>query len=155
MSYTQAGNLLNFFMPNIPLATTDAGVMQEIDIGAASADHGEYVCYKACTVQRLLFALTGEAAGGSATAPTVVFTKRPTPLSATGEEVVGTLTIPDTTAVGKVVYKEVDVNFGVGDSIEISHTVGVTGPTGQGHATIEASETPEDPRSESDMVLSA
>ena len=154
MSYTQAGNLLNYFMPNIPLATTDAGVMQEIDIGAATADHGEYVCYNRCTLQRPMFALTGELAGGSSTAPTVLFKKRPTPLSATGETTVATLTIPDATAVGKVVYQEVDVDFDVGDSLEISHTIGVGTPTGQGHATAYCTERPEDPRSEADMLLS-
>ncbi len=155
MSYTEAGNLLNYFMPNIPLATTTSGVLREIDIGAASADHGEYVCMNRCTLQRAMFVLTGETAGGSATAPTVIFKKRPTPLSATGETTVSTLTIPDGTAVGKVLYNEVDVDFDVGDSLEISHTVGVTGPTGMGHATAYCTERPEDPRSEADMVLSS
>lgn len=155
MAYTTSGGLLNYFAPNIPLATTDAGVMQEIDIGASSADHGEYVCYKACTVQRAMFSLTGETAGGSGTAPTVIFKKRPTPLSSTDESAVATLIIPDGTTVGKVVFADVDVNFNVGDSLEISHTVGVTGPTGKGHAYMECIEKQEEAANESDMIESA
>ena len=130
MSYPQSGGLLNFFSPIIPLATTDSGVLQEIDIGAASADHGELLCHTPCTLKRLQFTLTSEAASGTTTAPTVVFTKRPTPLSATGETSVGTVTVPSGGAIGATYYKEVDVDFAVGDSLEISHTVGVGTPPG-------------------------
>lgn len=155
MSYLESGSLLQYFAPNIPLATTDSGVLQEVDIGAASADHGEYVCFKACKVVRLAFALTGELAGGTTTAPTVVFTKRPTPLSATGETAVGTLTVPEATAVGKVVFKDIDgVSFNVGDSLEIAHTIGVGTPTGQGHAYFECNHKPEDALNVADMVAS-
>lgn len=145
-----------YFVPNIPLATTDAGVMQEVDIGASSADHGEIVCTRPCQIKRLGFVLTGEAASGTTTAPTVIFTKRPTPLSATSEAVVGTLTIPSGTAIGKVVYKDVTpVSMTPGDSLEISHTVGVGTPTGQGHWFIEVEDDPEYAANVSDMVESA
>lgn len=154
MAYQDCGGMLSYFTPNIPVATTTSGVLREIDIGAASADHGEYVCTKSCVVRLLKFAVTGETAGGSGTAPTVIFKKRPTPLSATGETTVGTLTIPDTTAVGIVVYKTVDVIFEVGDSLEISHTIGITGPTGMGHASVECFDKYEDPLNNSDMLLS-
>lgn len=123
--YTRKQGMLSYFHPNIPLATTTAGVLKEIDIGAASADHGELVCIRPCTVKRFLVAVTGEVAGGTSVAPRVVFTKRPTPLSSSGESVVATVILPDATAVGKVVYKEVEpVQFNVGDSVEISHVIG-------------------------------
>lgn len=154
--YTEKGSLLDFFMPIIPVATTDSGVLQEIDIGASSADHGELSCFRRCSVRRLAFAVTGEAASGTTTAPTVIFTKRPTPNSATGESVICTLTIPSGTAIGKTVYKDIDpVNFAVGDSLEISHTVGVGTPTGMGVAYGEADEDPERAANESDMIASA
>lgn len=147
MSYAQSGGLLNYFVPNIPLATTTAGVVREMDIGAASADHGEYICIKPCKLKRTGFVMVGELAGGTTTAPTVVFTKRPTPLSATGEAVASTLTIPDATAVGSTIYEDLtsEVLFDIGDSIEISHTVGVGTPTGIGFPFMEFEDSAEVP----------
>ena len=46
------------FVPIIPLATTDSGVLHSIDIGAASADHGEFLCMKQVDVKRVQFTLT-------------------------------------------------------------------------------------------------
>jgi len=155
MSYPKSGGLSKYFIPNIPLADGTAGVMEEMDIGAASADHGEYICIKPCTVRLLQFIMVGELAGGTSTAPTVVFTKRPTPLSATGETVAGTLTIPEATAIGKTVYKAINIDFAVGDSIEIAHTVGVGTPTGKGFPSLEAYDKDEDERNNTDLVLSA
>jgi hypothetical protein len=156
MSYDQIGGFENFFVPNIPLATTTAGVKKEIDIGDSSADHGEYLCVHPCVVYQLQFTMTGEVAGGTSAAPTVLFKKRPTPLSATDESTMGVLTIPDATAVGKTVYKKITpVAFKTGDSIEISHTVGTGTPTGQGHASILAYATFEEPTENTDMIESA
>ena len=155
MSYPQSGGLLNFFAPLIPLATTDSGVLQEIDIGAASADHGELVCHTPCTMKRAQFSLTSEAASGTTTAPTVIFTKRPTPLSATSESVAATVTVASGGAVGATYYTEVDVDFAVGDTLEISHTVGVGTPTGIGVASAEFSYDPEVPGNNSEMILSS
>ncbi len=155
MSYVnQKGH--TYLIPNIPLATTTAGVLREMDIGASSADHGEMICVRPCKVVGISFIMVGELAGGTSAAPTVVFTKRPTPLSATAEAVIGTLTIPDATAIGKTVYKPVTpVSLAVGDSVEISHTVGTGTPTGIGFWGIELNDEPEDPANNSDMVLSA
>lgn len=154
--YTEKGSHLKFFVPLITLAQNAAEVLKEVDIGAASADHGELVCMKACTVRRLGFTLTSEIAGGTSVAPRVVFTKRVTPLSATGEAVVGTVIVPDATAVGKSVYKEVTpVQFAVGDTMEISHVIGTGTPTGQGVYWFECEESEEVPDNNSDMVESA
>ena len=148
MSYSQKGTLFNYFAPDA------AAVSGVIDIGAASADAGEWTCVRPCTIKRLTFAVTDEAVAGTTTAPTVVFTKRPTPNSAAGEEVVGTLTIPDGTAIGKVLYKDVAVEFEVGDSLEISHTVGVGSPAGQGIANAVCDDDPEVESNMLDMILS-
>lgn len=154
--YEKKANQLAFFVPNIPLALNAAEVLKEMDIGAASADHGELVCVRPCRVTRLQFTLTGEAASGTTTAPTVVFTKRPTPLSSSGESAVGTLTVPSGTAIGKTVYKDIDpVEFAVGDSMELSHTVGVGTPTGMGVYSFVCEESPEEPANNTDMVESA
>lgn len=154
--YTQQGSMLNFFQPNLLLASSDGGVMKAIDIGAASGDHGEYLCVKPCAVERLMFTVTQEAVSGTVTPPTVIFTKRPTPLSATDESVIGTLIIPSGTAIGKVVYLDIDpVFFQEGDSIEISWTVGSGTPTGQGLAAFICNEDPNTPANNSDMIESA
>jgi hypothetical protein len=156
MAYPQSGNHLAFFVPIITLAQNAAEVLKEVDIGASSADHGELVCVKSCRVKRLMFTLTSEAAGGSTTAPTVIFTKRPTPLSATGEAVVETIVVPHGTAIGKTVYVDLDpYKFNVGDSMEVSWTVGVGSPTGQGVYAFECEEVVEVPDNNSDMIESA
>lgn len=150
MAYAQSGGLLEFFQPD------GSAVLDFVDIGEASAAHGEYVCVKPCSVKRLMFAVSDEAVVGSTTAPTVVFKKRPTPNSASGESTVGVLTIPHGTAIGKVLYKEVQVDFAVGDSLQISWTVGVGGtPAGQGLASVEAFYDDENPANMTDMILSA
>lgn len=157
MAYPQSGNHLSYFIPNIPVAANAAEVLKEMDIGAASADHGELICIRPCVVKQIGFVLAGEAASGTTTAPTVVFTKRPTPLSATGESAVGTLTIPSGTAIGKIVYKNLSapVTFAVGDSMELSHTVGVGTPTGMGCYFFVCDEDPEVAGNNSDMIASA
>lgn len=154
--YTQQGSHLAFFVPDLALASTDGGVMKAIDIGAASGSAGEYLCVKQCMVAQLQFTMTEEAASGTTTPPTVVFKKRPTPLSASGAVTIGTLIIPSGTAIGKTVYLEVDpVEFAVGDSMEISWTVGVGTPTGIGLASFVCNEDPEVALNNADMIESA
>lgn len=146
MSYPKKAGHLAFMVPNIPLATTTAGVLREIDIGAASSDHGEFVCIYPVWVLQTQFTVTGEVVAGTTTAPTVIFTKRPTPLSATGESVISTLTIPDGTAVGATIFEDISddiLTLEVGDSIEVSWTVGVGSPTGMGHASMICAPDPE------------
>lgn len=156
MGYTKKGNHLTYFTPIITLAQNAAEVLKEMDIGAASADHGELVCVRPCRVSELMFTLTSELAGGTSVAPRVVFTRRPTPLSATSEAVVGTVIVPDATAVGKTVYKLVDpVVFAVGESMEISHVIGTGTPTGQGVYSFVCNDDPETNDNNSDMIESA
>jgi hypothetical protein len=154
--YTEKGSHLAFFIPNIALAENAAEVLKEMDIGAASGSLGEFLCVRACQVRKLQFTLTGEVAGGTSVAPTVVFKKRPTPKSSSGASTVGTLTIPDATAIGKTVYKNVTpVSFAVGDSMELSWTIGTGTPTGIGFPSFICDEQPEDPANNSDMIASA
>jgi hypothetical protein len=157
MSYVDKANHLAYFAPQIKVAETNGGVLKVMDIGASSADHGELICVRPCKVVALQFTLTEEAASGTTTAPTVIFTKRPTPNSATGEAVVETLVVPSGSAIGKTVYlNNFDpVSFAVGQSMELSHTVGVGTPTGIGVYSFICIEDEEDPRNNSNMILSA
>jgi len=153
MSYDRNGGLLKYFVPNIPLATTTAGVTREMDIGASSADHGEYICVKPCVMKRTGFIVVGEIPVGTTTAPTVIFKKRPTPLSATDESAVSTLEITTSLAIGKAIVEDVNVAFAVGDSVEISHTIGVDGTVaGKGFAFAECSDDPEEIGNNSDVA---
>ena len=153
MGYAQKGSHLDFFTPLITLAQNAAEVLKEVDIGAASADHGELVCVRPCYVTQCGFVLTSEAAGGSSVAPTVIFTKRPTPLSATGEAIVATVTVAHGAAIGKVTYENnTPVKFNVGDSMEISWTVGTGSPTGQGVYYFICDESPEVAGNNTDMA---
>ena len=68
----------------------------------------------------------------------------------------GTLTIPDATAIGKVIYKDIDpVVLEVGQSMEIAHTIGTGTPTGQGFWSVEVEAVEETAANESDMIASA
>lgn len=151
MAYTQKFGHRAFF-------SADAAAPEiVIDIGGSSTDHGELSCSFPCTVTQLQFHVTDELGGGTSVAPIVTFTKRPTPNSATGEAIVGTLTIPDGQAVGSVVYKNLTtpVRFNVGDVMEISHTVGTGTPTGQGIATFICEHSPEVEANMTGLVASA
>jgi len=153
MSYTTKGSHLSFFTPIITLAQAAAEVLKEMDIGATAADHGELVCIRSCFVTQCGFALTSEAASGTSAAPTVIFTKRITPLSATGEAVVATVTVATGSGIGKVAYENnTPVKFNVGDSMEISHTIGVGTPTGQGVYYFICDESADVASSNSDMI---
>lgn len=153
MAYPQSGNYLNYFQPLITLAQNAAEVLKEVDIGASSGDHGELVCVKPCTVIQCGFVLTSEAASGTSVAPTVIFTKRPTPLSATSEAIVATVTVASGSAIGTAHYENcTPVNFAVGDSMEISWTIGTGTPTGQGVYYFICEDRAEVPANNSDMV---
>lgn len=150
MSYDQRFSHRAFFSP-------DAAAPEiVIDIGAASADAGELSCIVPNQVVQLQFHVTDEVVAGTTTAPTVIFTKRPTPNSATAEAAIGTLTIPDGTAVGAVIYKNITpVHFDIGDVLEVSHTVGVGAPTGQGIAAAVCVYSPEEPANMTSVTASA
>ena len=155
MSYTKQGNLLNFFVPVMAVAGNATKPLATIDIGAASADHGEYVCVRPCYVNRLQAAVTIEAVSGTTTAPTVIYTKRSAYGVSSGEAVIGTLTLPSGTAIGKTVYKDINpVLFAVGEIIELSHTVGVGTPTGMVNADIIAEFDPEIAENNANMIAS-
>lgn len=155
-NYVKQGNHLQFFVPQIKVAEDAAEVLKVMDIGAASADHGELICARNCKVSRVGFVLTEELAGGTSVAPQVKFTKRPTPNSSSGEAVIATLIVPDATAIGKTVYKDIEpVEFAVGQSMELSHVIGTGTPTGIGVYFFQCDDSPETPENNSNMIESA
>lgn len=155
--YELQGNFTDFFAPMMAVAANSTAPYCAVDIGASSGTQGEWVCTRPCVVHQLLFAVSLEAVVGTSTAPTVSFKKRPTPGSSSGQTTVGVLTIPDGTAVGKTVYKNVTpVAFSVGQSMQVSWTVGTGGTVaGQGNADLLADFSPEQPGNNSNMIASA
>lgn len=156
MSYDKQGSHLKYFVPQIKIAENAAEVLKVMDIGATSADHGELICTKQCLVRQLQFTLTEEAASGTSVAPTVIFTKRPTPNSATAESVVGIVTVASGGGIGKTYYKAIEpIVFAVGDSMELSHVIGTGTPTGIGVYSFICEDDFETPANNADMVASA
>ena len=138
-----------------PVGTTPLGVET---LSAAVAVHGEYMVMKKCTIKKIFFQVS-TAVDADTTAPVVTFRKRPTPGSATNQSTIGTLTIPDGTAAGKVLYKEVEpVALEVGDSICLDHTTQAadsSAAAGAGYYGFIVSDSPEDLSNQSDAVASA
>jgi len=133
------------------------GVLGIEAIDAAPGVHGEYLAAKRVHIKRIMFIVTVLVAA-DATAPVVRFSRRPTPGSDTDVAVIGTLTIPDGTAVGKVLYKEVDVVLNAGEALKLENTVqGVDGSSvaGDGFYMFELDDCPEEAAENSDMVASA
>lgn len=155
MSYEIQNNALGYFSPS---GTAALGL---ITVSGAGASLGEFVCQRQCDVMRLQFTVT-TAVVGTTTAPTIVFSKRPTAGSATGAAVIGVLTIPTGTAAGTVIYKDIAVggvqpnvaNLQVGQSVEIAWTQAVGSPAGVGLAAFVCSEDPEVPANNAKMLAS-
>jgi hypothetical protein len=139
----------------VPAGTAPLGVET---VSAAIANHGEMICIRRCIVKKLMFVVT-VAVVGTTTAPVVTFAKRPTPGSDTGKTTIGTLTLPDGTAIGKVLYKKLSspVVLNVGDALLLDHTVQAVGGSvaGAGYYAYEIDEYPEHDVNSSDMVASA
>lgn len=151
MSYEMQG-LQNMLVP------AGTGVLGAETLTASAAEHGEFLVMKRCALRRISFCVT-TAVSATTTAPVVTFTKRVTPGSATGSSTIGTLTIPDTTAIGKVVYKDIEpVELNVGDSVLLNHTTQATGsgsPAGAGYYGFEVYPLGENISEQSDAVASA
>jgi hypothetical protein len=133
------------------------GPLAEEDLDAGAAVHGEYVVLRRCRIRRLYFYVT-EAVVATSVAPVVTFRQR-LAYAVTGSQVsLGTLTIPDTTAVGKVLYKNITpVVLNVGDTLCLDNTTAGTGGStaGKGIYGFELEDEPEQPANETDMVASA
>lgn len=149
MGYPQAGGLLSYFEP------VGSAALAEVDLSAAAGTLGEYICQRPCTMKFIEGMVSSVAIVGTTTAPTLVFKKRPTPASSSGESTVGSLTFPTGTAIGKVLYKSVEVDFAVGQSLQVSWTQAVGSPAGKVIPGLQAFDDSESPGNNSNMIASA
>ncbi len=157
MSYPKAYNRLAFFEPLMAVSGSDTKPLCGVDIGAANATHGEFVCVVPCVVREAKFSVTAENVVGTSTAPYVVLTKYTTPGAGGTATVIGTITVPDAATIGKVYYKkDLAVAFTPGDVIQIKHVVGTGGSVaGQGVVDWYCEDSPEVRGNVSDMVASS
>lgn len=141
----------------VPVGT---GVLGVEDLDGAAAVHGEYLVMKRCAIKRIMFNVS-EAVVADTTAPVVRFSRRILQGNDTGAVVLGTLTIPHGTAVGKILYKDIEpVVLEPGDTLMLENTqrtvdAGSGTETGQGYFGFEAVEVNEAAENETDMIESA
>ena len=156
MAYPSAQGHLAYFVPNLAIAGNATKPLAAINVAAANATHGEFICTVPCTVRSLKAACVLLTVSTS-TVPVVTFTKYTLPGAGGTSTAVGTLSIPDATAVGKVLYKDsLDVAFAVGDVMQVKHTLGTGGSVaGEVVVSWDCELDPEVPGNNSDMVASA
>lgn len=112
------------------------------------------ICMSQCVPSRICFTMATAATGG--TAAVVSFYVRPTYASDTNRVLIGTLKIPDATAIGQCVYKDVtDVGlvFLPGQQIIVSCTTANT--VGSGYWGLEYTDSPANAKALTTMVASA
>lgn len=138
------------------LTTDISGTADAID--GSPAVFAEMTFDRRVKVKRLMFLVTVTVAADT-TAPVVEFNHRITPKSATGEVLLGQLTIPDGTAAGTVIYKDIDpVTIGPGESITYEHVTQAADSgtaAGDGFYKIMVDPDPEYVGNDTDMVASA
>lgn len=157
MAYPYKADKNAFFVAKTAVAGTDCDPLNGIDIGAANATHGEFVCVVPCTMREASFICSLEAVVGTTTAPYIILKKYTTPAAGGTATTIGTITVPSGTAIGKTIYKEdLNVDFAVGDVVEIQHVIGTGGSVaGQGHVTWSCDPDPETAANNSDMSESS
>lgn len=145
----------------IGLVPLGSGVLAEDDLDASAAVHGEFVnAGPHNIVITAIMALVTEIIANDTAAAVVTFKKRPTPGSATAESTIDTITFPDGTAVGKVLYARpaTPVSIAPGESLCIDHTTqGTDGSSSSGKCIYdwEAEFDKEQAANQTDMVASA
>lgn len=157
MAYPYRGNRLEFFEPIMAVAANDTKPLCAVDIGAANATHGEFVCIRPCVVREASFAVTLEAVVGTTTAPYVVLSKFTTPGAGGTSTAMATVTVPTGTAIGKVVRKSsLSTAYAVGDVMQIKHVIGTGGSVaGQGNVDWICEESPEAVGNNTDISASS
>jgi len=156
MSYTKAGNHLQYFAPLMVIAGNSTKPLCAINIAAANATHGEFICVVPCIV-RTIKATVVLLTVSTSTVPVITLKKYTAPLAGGSATTVGTISIPDATAVGKVVYKDnLSVAFNIGDVMQIAWTLG-TGGSVAGEAVVDwyCESNPEVAANNTDMIASA
>lgn len=123
------------------------------DLSAANAVYGGFLVMKQCRIKAFLFYVTTTIS--ATTNPAVTMSRRPTYNSATGAVLLGTITLPTTTAAGQVMYKLISpTTLYPGDELSFEQTVQASS-AGGGFYGFEIELDPEVAPNQTNMVKSA
>ena len=157
MAFPSAQGHLAYFVPNLAIAGNATKPLAAINVAAANATHGEFICTVPCVIRQLNATIV-LATVNTSTVPVITFTKYTLPAAGGDSTAVGTLSLPDAKVAGTVLYKDLTagVAFAVGDVMQVKHTLG-TGGSVAGEAVVawNCEYDPEVPGNNSDMVASA
>lgn len=156
MSYDKRGSMLKYFVPNLAIAGNATKPLAAINVAAANATHGEYICVMPCTIRQAQATVVLNTVSTS-TVPVITLTKYTLPGAGGTATVIDTISIPDASTIGQSFYvKDLSTSFVPGEVIQIKHTLG-TGGTVAGEAVVSwlCEDDPEVPANVSKMVLSA
>jgi len=156
MSYTNSGNFLQYFTPNLAIAGNATKPLAAINIAAANATHGEFICVVPCTLKQAQ-ATVVLATVSTSTLPVVTLTRYTLPGAGGTGTTIDTLVIPDASSVGQTLYvKDLATAFLPGQVLQVKHTVG-TGGSVAGEVVVSAvcEADPESFANSSLMILSA
>lgn len=157
MSYTNnRGNWLQFFTPNLVIAGNSTKPLAAINIAAANATHGEFICVVPCTI-RMAQATVILNTVSTTTVPVITLTKYTLPGAGGTSTVIDTISVPNGSTLGQTLYvKDLSTSFVPGQVIQVKHTLGTGGSVaGEVVVSCVCEEDPEVPGNESLMVLSA
>lgn len=138
--YPAKSNMLQAFGTIGPNVVSSTGVMAH-----------RYTVSQQVTVKRLAYLVTTQS---TVTAAVIAVELRPTPGSATGDSVIGTLTIPTSAAIGSFIYKDV-AGVVVPAGSEIAFNVTTASTAGGGVPLLVCEEDPETAANNSAMIASA
>lgn len=156
MAYPFASNRLAFFEPIMGVNGLDTKPLCALDIGAANATHGEFVCVQPCVIREAKFTVTLENVVGTSSAPYVVLTKYAAPGAGGDTSTICTITVPNATAIGSVIYKkDLGVSMAIGDVVQVKHVVGSGSPAGMGNVDWFCEQDPENRGNNSDLAASS
>lgn len=154
--YTDQKNWLAFFTPNLAISGSSTKPLAAINVAAANATHGEFICVVPCTIRQAQAAVV-LATVSTSTVPVVTLTKYTLPGAGGTSTVIDTISIPDASTVGQVYYvKDLAVSFLPGQVIQVKHTLGTGGSVaGEVVVSCVCEPDPEVVGNSSNMVLSA
>lgn len=156
MSYDKRGSMLKYFVPNLAISGSATKPLAAINIAAANATHGEFICIVPCTIRQAQACVVLNTVSTS-TVPVITLTKYTLPAGGGTATAIDTISIPDASTLGQVYYvKDLAVSFLPGDFLQVKHTLG-TGGSVAGEAVVSwiCEDDPEVFANNSKMVLSA
>lgn len=137
MGYVQRGNLLQFFQPSLVIAGNATKPIAAINLAAANATHGEYICVVPCTIKVAQATVVLNTVSTS-TVPVITLKKFTLPGGGGSSTTIDTISVPDASTVGQTYYvKDLSTSFLPGQVLQISHTLG-TGGSVAGEAVVSA-----------------